>query len=320
MLSIKFERPPFTTAVLGLLALALLAVPLCAAGLDNAYLLTLCTRVLVFALAATALNVALGFGGMVSLGHAMYLGLGAYVLPLAQGAGIMSGWLQLLVLMVAVVALAVPVGWVALRTQGIAFIMITLAFSQLCFFVAGSLRAYGGDEGMTLQQGSGFGALTGNRHALYYALLASVFAALYASHRLSRSRFGLVLRASHSHARRVAAVGTQVLPYRLTAYVLSALGCALAGFFLANLNGFVSPAYLAWTVSGELIAMVVLGGVGSVVGPALGAAALMLVEELLRGWTEYWMMILGPLLMLMVLCLRRGLWELLAGAAAREQA
>lgn len=306
-------RARFATAVIALLALGLFALPVYAAMADASYMLTLFTRILLFALAAVGLNIALGFGGMVSFGHAMYMGLGAYMVLVAHGLGIDSGWLQLLAIGVVVSVVALAVGWVALRTQGIAFIMITLAFSQLFFYLFVSLRAYGGNEGMTLPQLSQFGALTGNATALYYAVLACLGAALYGTHRLIGSRFGLVLRATRINEKRVKAVGTATLSYRLVAYVLSALVCAVAGFFLANLTGFVSPSYLAWTVSGELIVMVVLGGVGTVIGPAVGAIGLLLLEEVLQGVTEHWMMILGPLIVLMVLGLRRGLWGVVAG-------
>ncbi|MCC6869299.1 MAG: branched-chain amino acid ABC transporter permease [Burkholderiales bacterium] len=274
---------------------------------------------LVFALAAVGLNIALGFGGMVSFGHAMYMGLGAYAVLLLGTAGIVSGWLQLAILFAAVAAIAVVVGWIALRTQGIAFIMITLAFAQLFFFVFVSLKTYGGDEGMSLQQLSSFGAWTGNRIALYYSLLAALVVAVYGAHRLVGSRFGLVLRATRINERRVKAVGTPPLPYRLAAYVLSALVCALAGFFLANLTGFVSPAYLAWPVSGELIVMVVLGGVGTVVGPVVGAVGLLLLEEILKAITEHWMALFGPLIVIIVLVLRRGLWSMLPGTHGADE-
>ncbi len=310
-------RVPAIAAIV-LLAIGL-AVPLYAAIADDSYTVALVSRMLVFALAAVGLNIALGFGGMVSFGHAMYMGLGAYAVLLLGTAGIVSGWLQLAILFAAVAAIAVVVGWIALRTQGIAFIMITLAFAQLFFFVFVSLKTYGGDEGMSLQQLSSFGAWTGNRIALYYSLLAALVVAVYGAHRLVGSRFGLVLRATRINERRVKAVGTPPLPYRLAAYVLSALVCALAGFFLANLTGFVSPAYLAWPVSGELIVMVVLGGVGTVVGPVVGAVGLLLLEEILKAITEHWMALFGPLIVIIVLVLRRGLWSMLPGTHGADE-
>jgi len=306
-----------TVAVAALLVIGA-ALPLLAAASGDTYLVTLASRMLVFALAAVGLNIALGFGGMVSFGHAMYMGFGAYTVLMLADAGITNGVLQLLVVAAVVTLVATVVGWISLRTQGIAFIMITLAFAQLFFFLFVSLKTYGGDEGMSLATPSGFGPLTGDRMALYYALLAALAGCVYLSSRLVRSRFGLVLRATRINERRVKAVGTAPLPYRLTAYVISALVCALSGFFLVNLTGFVSPAYLAWTVSGELIVMVVLGGVGTVVGPVVGAIGLLLIEEGLKLLTEHWMVIFGPLIVLMVLLLRRGLWSLLPGVAHEE--
>lgn len=304
-------------ATAALLALGM-AVPIYAAATGDAYLVTLASRILIYALAAAGLNLALGFGGMVSFGHAMYLGLGAYAVLLLGAGGVTNGWLQLAILAVVVCAVAAVVGAISLRTRGIAFIMITLAFAQLFYFLFVSLKAYGGDEGMSIPQPSGFGPFTGNRTALYCAVLVALAAAVYGSHRLAGSRFGLVLRATRINERRVRALGTAPLPYRLAAYVLSALLCALAGFFLANLTGFVSPAYLAWTVSGELIVMVVLGGAGTVVGPVVGAVGLLVLEEGLKALTEHWMAILGPLIVLMVVLLRNGLWGLLPGASANE--
>lgn len=298
---------------IALSVLGLAGVPVFTGMTDNAYVLTLVTRILIFALAAVGLNIALGFGGMVSFGHAMYVGLGAYTVLVLQFFGIESGVLHLLGLLLIVGLVALVVGLIALRTHGIAFIMITLAFAQLFYFLFVSLRVLGGDEGMTLPKLSQFGSLTNSPTARYYAVLACLLVVVYGTHRLLGSRFGLVLRATRLNERRVKAVGTSTRPYRLLAYVLSALVCAMAGFFLANQTGFVSPAFLAWTLSGELIVMVVLGGVGTVIGPVLGAGGLLLIEELLKSWTGYWMMVVGPLIILIVLGLRGGLWGMVAG-------
>lgn len=300
--------------VMTAIVLALLLVPVYGALLDDAYVLSFASRILVFALAAVGLNLALGYGGLVSFGHALYLGLGAYTVAVLNSLDVHSGWLHLLGVVVVVAAISAAVGWVALRTRGIAFIMITLAFAQLFFFLFVSFKGLGGDEGITLRDPSAFGALTGNRVTLYYALLACVGAAVYGTRRLVNSRFGLVLRATRVNERRVRAVGTGTFAYLLTAYVLSALVVGVAGFFLANLSGFVSPAYMAWTVSGELIVMVVLGGVGTAAGPVVGAAVLLAMEEALKAWTEYPMMILGPMIIAMVLAFRGGFWGMLPRA------
>jgi len=246
----------------------------------------------------------------------MYMGVGAYVVAIASHHGLDSGLAHLLLVFVLTVLIAVPVGLVALRTQGIAFIMITLAFAQMLYFVTVGLKQYGGDEGLSIARLSHFGALTGNKTALYLAMLGALGVALLLMHRVVAARFGLVLRATMINERRVRAVGTQPLGYRLMAYVLSALLCALAGYFLANLTSFASPAYMAWTVSGELIVMVLLGGMGTVVGPVVGALVFLLLEEGLKGLTDHWLVILGPIIVLIVLFLKNGLWGILSDAPA----
>ena len=295
-------------AVLAGLAL----VPLYAWVMGSLYPLTLFGRILVFVLAALGLNIALGFGGMVSLGHAMYVGLGAYAVGILSAVGVTSGAIHLVAALVATTLISLPVGWIALRTQGIAFIMITLAFAQLFFYVFVSLRMFGGDDGLSIQQLSNFGALTGNKYAIYISLWVTVVVTVWLSQRLVASRFGLVLRATVANDKRVNAVGTPSLPYRLTAYVISAQVCALAGYFLANLTGFVSPAYMSWTLSGELIEMVLLGGSGTVFGPVVGAVAFLLMEEGIKAYTDRWALFLGPIIVLIVVFLRKGIWSLLA--------
>lgn len=296
--------------VLVLLAFAL--VPVYCWLIDSVYPLTLFGRILVFALAALGLNLALGFGGMVSLGHAMYIGFGAYAVGIGSALGMESGGLQLLLALLVTAIIAAPLGWIALRTQGIAFIMITLAFAQLFYYVFISLRMFGGDDGMTIQKLSAWGPLTGNKVAIYLSLVVALVLAIWGISRTVQSRFGLVLRATMVSERRVNAVGTPSLPYRLVAYVISAELCAVAGYFLANLTSFVSPAYMAWTLSGELIVMALLGGSATVFGPVIGAAALLLLEEGLKAFTERWALILGPIIVLIVVFLRQGLWGLLS--------
>lgn len=299
--------------VAGLVLLILALVPIYAWLADDIYVLTYFGRALIFALAALGLNLILGFGGMASLGHAMYFGLGAYAVGVMSTWGLTNGWLHLMVAVSVASAVAVPVGWIALRTHGMAFIMITLAFAQLFFYVFVSLRAFGGDEGLSLAQVSDFGVLTDNKYAIYLSLLITVLLVLWLSHRLIGSRFGLVLAASRFNAARLDALGTASQPYRLVAYVLSAQICAIAGFFMANLTGFVSPSLMSWLVSAELMVMVLLGGMGTIFGPVVGAIGLLLIEDGLKIITVHWPLILGPLIVLAVLGLRQGLWGILAG-------
>ncbi len=304
------EHHKIQTLIAGALLAGLAFVPLYAWLTGDMYVLTLFGRILAFSLAALGLNLALGYGGMVSLGHAMYMGLGAYTVGILSSLGVFSGWVHLVCTAFITILIATPLSWVALRTQGIAFIMITLAFAQLFYYVFVSLKMFGGDDGISLKQLSDFGILTGNKFAIYISLLIALFLSIWLMHKIVASQFGLLLRASKTNNRRVKALGSHTLTYRMTAYVISALLCALAGFFLANLTGFVSPAMMTWSISGELIVMVLLGGVGSVFGPIVGALAFLLTEEGLKLLTERWPLILGPLIVLIVIYLKHGIWGL----------
>ncbi len=305
--------------ITAVLAILFVLVPVYSATTGDTYALILFGRVLVFALAAVGLNFALGYGGMVSLGHAMYIGLGAYTMAILSRHGIENGMVHLLAVCAVAAVAAIPVGLISLRTQGIAFIMITLAFAQMLFYVFIGLKQYGGDEGMTIAQLSGFGALTANKTALYLSMMAALGFSLVVFRRVVNSRFGLVLRATRFNERRVRAVGIAPLGYRLVGYVMSAELCALAGYFLANLTAFASPAYMAWTLSGELIVMVLLGGAGTLVGPVIGAVVFLLMEEGLKAMTEHWMMIMGPIIIFIVLFLKDGLWGLLSDGPSRKR-
>lgn len=305
-------------AAAALLVLCLLLVPALSWWQDQPFLLTFMSRVLVFALAACSLNLVLGFGGMVSFGHALYMGLGAYAVGLLSHHGFDNGWLQLLAAVVGCALVGAVTGAISLRTQGIAFIMITLAFAQMFFYLFVSLKQYGGDDGLSIATRSRFGALDlSSPVALYYLALACLLATLYGTHRFVKARFGMVVQGCRINERRMKALGFPTTRYKLTAYTVACVISGLSGLLLANLTGFTSPAYLAWTVSGELIVMVVLGGMGTVLGPLVGALALLIGEELLKALTQHWMMILGPLIVLVVLVARRGLWGLLQDWAAR---
>jgi len=303
-----------------LLLAGLAAVPLLAAWLGQPFWVTLFTRILIFALAAMGLNLVLGYGAMVSFGHAMYLGIGAYAVGILSHHGVDNGLLQLLAALGVGALVALGVGAICLRTSGMAFIMITLAFAQMLFFLAVSLREYGGDDGMQLQNRSQFGPLDlNNATLLYYLAYALLLAVLYGFWRLVHSRFGMVLRGCRSNERRMRSMGFPTLRYKLSAYVISALVCVLAGMLMANLTRFVAPSYMAWTVSGELIVMIVLGGLGTLVGPIAGATALLLVEEGLSSlklgipWldtvvNQHWLALIGIFIVLVVLVLKQGLY------------
>jgi branched-chain amino acid transport system permease protein len=284
-------------------------VPAVAAAIGQPFYVTLAARILIFALAASGLNLVLGYGGMVSFGHALYVGLGAFVVGILSFHGVTNGWLHLAATLALCGVIALLTGLVCLRTSGMAFIMITLAFAQMFFFLGVSLKQYGGDDGLQVAQRSDFYPLSIQSNAgLYYLTFALLLATLYFSWRFVHARFGRVLRGTKSNARRMRVLGFPVLRYQVAAYTLSGCICGVAGLLLANLTRFASPAYMFWTVSGDLIVMVMLGGIATVVGPLLGATVFIILETILAGYTQHWMLVLGPVIVLIALLARRGLY------------
>jgi branched-chain amino acid transport system permease protein len=314
---------------------AAIAFPHVMGALGAPFYVSLATRVLIFALAALSLDLILGYGGLVSLGHAAFMGIGGYTVgilfyheamatPLLGLPGTRSAFVvwPLAVLLSGLAALAI--GAVCLRTRGIFFIMITLAFAQMLFYLFVSLRQYGGEDGIPLWSRSTFPGLLDleSNTTLYYVCLALLAAVLAGALRLVRSPFFQVIRGAKDNERRMIALGYPVFRYQLAAFTLSGMLAGLAGVLLANATGFIGPAYMEWVRSGELIVMVVLGGMGTVVGPVIGASALLLLEECIPlgldavsvGWGEHWRIVLGPLLLLVVLAARQGLLGLLPTA------
>jgi len=310
------------TGILVALLLLLAAVPPVAALLNEPFYLDLLRRVMIFAIAAISLNLILGYGGMVSFGHAAYLGIGAYAVGILDHHGISNGWLQWGIAVGAAALVAAAIGSISVRTSGIYFIMITLAFTQMLYYLWVSLAEYGGDDGMRLSVRSQFSGLIdlSDATAFYYLVFGILLVFLYLTHRLVNSRFGLVLQAVRSNEARARAIGISPYPYRLAAFVISGAMCGLAGALLANQTSFLTPEFMNWTRSGELMFMVILGGIATTAGPLLGAAALLLLEDLLQGWSvlpkwvnEHWQLYLGVILVLVVLFARRGLAGLLPG-------
>jgi len=297
----------------GLVLLA--AVPPVAALANQPFYLDLVRRVMIFAIAALSLNLILGYGGMISFGHAAYLGVGAYAVGVLAHYGINNGYLQWALAIGASALVALAIGAVSIRTSGVYFIMITLAFTQMLYYLGISIEEYGGDDGMRLQVKSQFPGLIdlNDANSFYYLVLAILVLALFLGQRLVDSRFGMVIRAAKSNEVRTRSIGFSPYPYRLAAFVIAGAVCGLAGALLVNHTAYLTPEFMNWTRSGELMFMVILGGMASIAGPVLGAFALLLVEDALSGWTQHWQLILGPLLVLSVLFLRRGLAGLLLG-------
>ena len=301
------------TLLAGFLALGL--VPVAAALAHEPFYLDLFRRIMIFAIAAVSLDLILGFGGMVSFGHAAYLGLGAYAVAIPAFYGIHSGLVQWTLALALSGLAALVIGAVSLRTTGVSFIMITLAFAQMLYYLGISINAWGADDGMRLARRSQFGPVVdlANPYIFYYVVLGLLALLLWLGHRLVHARFGMVIRASRSNERRMQAVGFATFRYKLAAFTIAGAVCGLAGALLANQTEYLTPSYMHWTRSGDIMVMVILGGMGTLFGPVLGAIAFLLLEDVLSAWTVHWQVVLGPLLVLVVLFARRGLFGLLPG-------
>jgi branched-chain amino acid transport system permease protein len=288
---------------------AFAAAPALASLGPEGYILSLLTRAMIFALAAVSLDLILGYGGMISFGHAAFLGIGAYSVGILASHGTASLLAHLAVTLAACAGFAFVIGAVSLRTRGVYFIMITLAFGQMLFFLAVSLAAYGGDDGMTLASRSLVAGENPLAHArtFYYFAFACLLATFLFCRAIVASRFGRVLRAARENPVRTEALGLNPFAFQLAAFVIAGMLCGVAGFLLANHTEFVSPAYMTWQRSGDLIFMTVLGGAGTGIGPVIGAAVFLLLEEFLSEITQHWRMIFGPLLIVVVLFGRGGL-------------
>jgi len=327
----SMPSPPWRLDLIPLIIFAAFAAapfPAFASGAEG-YVLSLLTRVMIFGLAAMSLDLILGYGALVSFGHAAFFGIGAYAVGILASHGIEDALIQIPVALAASAFFALVTGAISLRTKGVYFIMITLAFAQMLFFLASSLSAYGGDDGMTLSSRSHIAGLTflKNDLAFYGATLLCLIGAYLLSRSIVASRFGRVLRGAKENAVRMEAIGFQPFRFQLTAYIISGMIAGLAGCLIANQAEFVSPAFMTWQRSGEFIFMVVLGGLGSLHGAIIGAAAFLLLEEFLpeilhmasfflsdeirSRLSENWQMVFGPLLILIVLFARGGFMGLL---------
>lgn len=276
------------------------------------YYVKLVTRMLIFAIAALSLDLLVGYLGLVSFGHAAFMAVGAYAVGILADQGYASAWVTWPLAMLLGGLFALVIGIVSLRCSGLYFIFITLAFSQMVFYGAQSLRAYGGDDGFALPLSSSLGGDVdmSNPLVLFYVTLAILMAVLYICHRIVQSPFGRVAVASRDNETRLASIGVDAYSYKLVLFVISGTIAALSGVLMANLTSYITPSYVSWLMSGELLIMVILGSVGTLVGPILGAAVYVGFEHILSDITEHWMLIFGPLIVIRVLLLKNGIYGL----------
>ena len=236
------------------LLVALILLPIYVEASGSRFLLTLFTRIIILAIAAVSLNLILGYGGMMSFGHAAYLGIGGYAVGILSFEGVSSGFVQWPVALLVSALFALVIGALSLRTRGVYFIMITLAFAQMTYYIVAGLARYGGDDGLTLQKRSQFVAPVNlsNKVQFYYICLALLCASIYLVWRIVNSRFGLAVQGARSNDTRMRAIGFPTYRYKLTCFVISGVMCGLAGVLLANHTDFINPSIMFWTRSGDL--------------------------------------------------------------------
>lgn len=324
--------------------LFLAVVPYVAYASGQSYYLDLATRLVCLSIAAVSLNLILGYGGMISFGHAAYIGLGAYCVGIPAYYEYTSGFLHFPLAIGVSALFALVTGALCLRTKGVYFIMITMAFSQMVYFFFVSLDEYGADDGLTIDYRSEFAGLLDIEDAvtLYYVCFVSLLVALFVVHRLINARFGMAIRGARSNEQRMQAIGYNTYVYRLTCYVISGAMCGYAGALLGNFTNFISPEMMDWTRSGELMFMVIVGGSGSLFGPVVGALAFLELEdqlphmiewfgslfgafgfadadEAIRGFSKHWKLIFGFLLILTVIFARGGIEGFLKALERRRR-
>ena len=302
-----------------LLLVAILVVPLYAWWSGQKFYLDLSTRMVALTLAAVSLNLVLGYGGMISFGHAAFVGIGAYGVGILAFHGVGSGLVHFPIAVAACALFALATGAICLRTRGVYFIMITMAFAQMAYYFFLSLEVYGGDDGLPLFNRSTLPGLDlQDPLTLFLFAYASLLGGLYLKHRIVNSRFGLVIQGAKDNDIRMRTLGYNTYAYRLAAYVISGAMAGYAGALLGNFTSYISPAMMSWPRSGELMFMVILGGAGSLFGPVFGAIGFLVAEEYLSTLTVYWQLPFGLLLIAAVLFARGGFWGFLSRLGARR--
>jgi branched-chain amino acid transport system permease protein len=279
------------------------------------------TQIAIYGMAALSIDLLLGYTGLITFGQAALFGVGAYAAGMLTVYGITDAFVAWPIAILVSMLAALAIGSLSLRTRGFQFIMVTLAFAQMVYYFAQSLRNWGGDDGFTIPQRNQLGPLSLADHTtFYYIVLVLLVLVAVLAHRIVKSQFGMVIRGIRDNERRVAAIGFPPYPYKLVIFVIAGGIAGLAGALMANHAKFVSPATMSWQLSGELLAMVILGSANSLVGPILGAAFFLAFRDVLSDFTEHWMLFFGPLLVARVLLVKDGIWGMLLRAAGVTEA
>ncbi len=287
-----------------------LIMPWLAPAIGQDFFTEVFIRTMIFAIAAISLNLIMGFGGMISFGHAVYIGIGGYTVGIFSFHGIDNGWIQWPTALLLCGLFSLIFGAISLRTRGVYFIMITLAFAQMMYFLSLSVEKYGSDDGLNIDNQSQFGISffdLSDTLTIYYTSFVCMMLCVYVTYKFVNSRFGMVIRGSMSNDERMRSIGYPTYGYKLTAFVIAGMMAGLSGILSANFEAFMSPDNLFWTASGDLIFMVVLGGMGTIFGPVGGTILFLVISEVLSNITESWHLIFGPLLIIVVLYMRGGM-------------
>ncbi len=316
----RSRRPSTQAAVIGVATLLAIAFPLLAVTTGHDFYIGFASRVMIFVIAVSSLNLLVGYAGLVSFGHAAYFGMGAYAIAmLSVWSGsflptwVNSVWVAWPFAIACSALLALAIGAIALRTRQVYFIMITLAFSQMVYFLFVGMSSFGSDNGMSLKARSvmGLGLDMQNDTTFYYVVLAMLLATFALLYSIVRSRFGVTIRGIAVNESRMSAIGVPVYRYKLACFVIAGAIAGLAGALLANQNSYVSPALMDWTKSGLMLVMLILGGAGYLAGGLYGVAALLILEEVLADHTEYWQFYVGIAIVVVTLMGNNGIASLI---------
>jgi len=303
-----------------LLYLALLALALAVPLLGNTYYTRFATQIAMYGMAALSVDLLLGYVGLITFGQAAFVGVGAYVAGMLTVAGVQDALIVWPAAILGAIAFALIIGALSLRTEGFQFIMVTLAFAQMVYYIAESLRSYGGDNGFTVPRRNTLAGMSlANHTVFYYVVLALLIAVMVFAARLVKSEFGMVIRGRRDNERRLAAIGFPPFRYKFAAFLIAAGIAGLSGALMTNHARFVSPAIASWQVSGQLLAMVILGSAGTLMGPIFGAAIYLVFQQVLSDYTDHWMIFFGPLIVARVLFVREGLWGMLVRALGAHE-